>query len=521
MQKSRTTYTILNFISSIGGQLLTVLLQFLVRSAFIATLGKAYLGINGLFSNILTMLSLAELGIGSAILFKLYDPIAKENHSRIRSLMDFYKKVYRLIGIVVFFLGICVVPFLPYLVKGYEKLEELNINAVFIFFLYLIQSVSSYFFFAYKSSIIKANQKGYIVTITQYIATVIGSLAQIVCLYLFRSFTTYVVILIAQIVLQNVITAFVANKLYPYITEPVEEKITKKEAVSIFKDCGALFLFKLNQVVIKATDNIVISSFLGLEMVGMYSNYYIFYTTINTFFNKIFDSVVHSLGNLHTSANVHHEYQVFESANLVTAILGATAGVGIFVCSDEFVRTWIGDDWVIAAPFALLMGIETFTLAFRKILGRYRNAMGLFQQAKWRPLAGMLINLIVSIGLAKVWGICGVLVGTIVADWSTYMWFDPLVINKYGFHNEHSIWRYYFKFIKYFILTCALGTVDYLICTHVFVGHGWASVILHAIICAFTVPTVFIVLNLYTNEGKHLQNIIKVYLGKLIKHNAK
>ena len=451
--KTRTTNTLLNFASSLGGQFFQVLLQFVVRTVFIATLGKSYLGINGLFSNILTMLSLAELGIGSAILFKLYEPIVKKDHSRIVMLMDFYKTAYRVIGAFIFVTGLCLIPFLPYLIKGYEKLDALHINAVFIFILYLMQSASSYFFFAYKSSIIKANQKGYIVNIVHYAASVAGSLLQIACMYMFRNFTLYVVILIVQSIGQNIVTAVIADRMYPYIKKKAEEKMSKEEAVGIFKDCGALFLYKLNQVVIKATDNIVISTFIGFEMVGMYSNYYIFYATINTFFNRIFDSVVHSFGNLHASSSSKHEYEVFEGANLVTAVLGATAGVGIFVCSDEFVRVWIGEDWLLAEPFSLLMGIEVFTLAFRKIMGRYRNAMGLFQQAKWRPLAGMIINLAVSIMLVNIWGVCGVLAGTIIADWSTYMWFDPLVINKYGFKNTFPIRRYYYKFLRYFLIT--------------------------------------------------------------------
>ena len=516
-QRSRTTYTVLNFISSLGGQFLSVLLLFVVRTVFISTLGKSYLGINGLFSNILSMLSLAELGIGSAILFKLYEPIAKNDYTRIQILMQFYKTVYRFIGFVILVIGIFLVPFLPYLVKGYEKLAALNINAVFIFSLYLLQSASSYFFFAYKSAIIKANQKGYIVTIVQYVATVIGSIAQIICLRILGSFTIYVIILILQTILQNVFTAIAANKLYPYITIQPEKKLSKSEAVGIFKDCGALFLFKLNQVVIKATDNIVISAFLGLEMVGVYSNYYIFYNTINTFFNKIFDSVVHSLGNLHASSSTDHEYQIFEGANLVTAILGATAGVGIYVCSDELIRVWIGADWIIPFPFAILMGIETYTLAFRKILGRYRNAMGLFQQAKWRPLAGMIINIIVSIGLVNVWGVCGVLVGTIAADWSTYMWYDPLIINKYGFNNLYSIWRYYLKFLKYFGIACSIGYIDYLFCNQFFTGYGWTSVMIHAMICAITVPAIFVLLHSGSAEGQYIIKLIKQYRNKLLR----
>ena len=414
---SRTTNTLFNFTSSIGGQLITILMHFITRTVFIATLGKAYLGINGLFSNILMVLSLAEFGVGSAILFKLYEPLAKEDHHRIAILMKFYKMAYRVIGVAVTLVGLCLVPFLPMLINDYDKLTALHINAAFIFLLYLLRTVSSYLFFAYKSAIIQADQKEYLINLISYFFTIGASVLQIICMYLFRDYIIYVAI---------------------------------QEVFSIFKDCGALFLYKLNNVVLKATDNIVISKFIGIEAVGVYSNYYILYTTINTLFAKIYNAVSHSLGNLHTGSDREHEYKIFEAVMLITAILGGTAFIGIFICADELVDSWIGKEWLIEQPFAFLMGMELYTLGFRVALGKYRTTMGLFQQAKYRPVAGMIINLIVSIALVRNWGISGVLVGTIVADWTTMMWFDPIIIHKYGFENVVPVSRYFTKFLKYF-----------------------------------------------------------------------
>ena len=147
---SRTTNSLLNFCSSIGAQLIVMIMNFVVRTVFISTLGKEYLGINGLFSNILSLLSLAELGVGSAILFKLYEPISKNDQERIISLMHFYKTIYRYIGIAVAILGVCMIPFLPYLIKNYQRLATLGINTAFVFVLYLVNTVSSYLFLAYN-----------------------------------------------------------------------------------------------------------------------------------------------------------------------------------------------------------------------------------------------------------------------------------------------------------------------------------------------------------------------------------
>ena len=155
--------------------------------------------------------------------------------------------------------------------------------------------------------------------------------------------------------------------------------------------------------------------------------------------------------------------------------------------------------------------------AGKNVFNITEDRMGLFQQAKWRPLAGMLINLIVSIALVKAWGICGVLVGTIVADWSTYMWFDPLVINKYGFKNAFPIWRYYLKFLKYFLLACVIGIIDVYICSNYFTDHGWLSVIIHAVICGVSVPAIYIGLHFKTKEGKYIIGILNRYASKIKK----
>ena len=513
-KNSRTKNTIYNFISSVFGQFLTIIMQFIVRTIFIRTLGKSYLGINGLFTNILSMLSLAELGFGSAIIFKLYKPVAEKDEHRIAVLMKFYKKVYTIIGIIVLIIGLSLIPFLPVFIKNYEKLESLNINVVFIFILYLLQSVSSYLFFAYKSAIIKVNQKEYILNIVKYAFTIISSLLQILFLYLFKSFELYVVVLVVDVILENIVFAIIANKMYPYINEKNDDKISKEEIKGIFKDCSALFLYKINEVVVKSTDNIVLSMFLGLEMVGLYSNYYVFYTTVRTVFNKIFNSVAHSLGNLHTTNNIEHEYKIYKTINLISVILGGTAFVGVFCVADDFIKVWIGKSWVIPQPFALLMGLELYAMALRRVLGKYRSTMGLFQQAKYRPLFGMIINLVVSVLLVNTWGICGVLAGTLVAGLTTYMWFDPLIIHKYGFKNKYSISKYYIRTIKSFLIVLGIALFDYVICHNFITNAGWLTIMLHSIICGISVPTIIIIIYAKTEEGQHIIKLMKKVLKK-------
>ena len=518
--ESRVKNTALNFTSSIGEQLITIFIQFAVRTVFIHTLGKSYLGISGLFSNILSMLSLAEMGVGSAIVFKLYEPIAANDHHRIAVLMKFYKTVYRFIGLAIAIIGVALIPFLPNLIKDYDKLQALNLNAASIFLLYLTDSVSSYLFFAYKSALVKADQKEYYINVIGYIFTVAAGIAQIISLILFKDFILFVSITIIRTICLNIVIAWFANKRYPYINKPVKEKIDAAEAKDIFKDCGALFIYKINGVVLKSTDNIVLSAFIGLEAVGLYSNYYIFYTTITALFNKIYNSVGHSIGNLHTTHDVQKEYSVFESTMLITAILGGTVFVGIFVVSDEFISTWISNEWVIAQPFAFLMGLELFTSCFKYAMQKYRTTYGLFKQGWRRPLFSMIINLVISVALVRSLGIVGVLIGTIVSDWTTFVWYDPLIVHRDGFNRAFPVSRYYFKFAKYFITCCLVGALDFFICNRFFIGFKWISVIVHAGICSITTPIAVLIVSARTDEAKYVIDLVKreiKVLGRVLK----
>ena len=514
IKDSRTSNSFYNLITGVFGQFLNIILQFVVRTVFISTLGKTVLGLSGLFSNILEMLSLAELGVGSAILFKFYKPIAENNKKKLILLLRFYKKIYRVIGIIIACIGISLIPFLKFIVNDYNSVEYLGINIVLIYLLYLTRSTISYFFLAYKSSIVKASQKEYKLNIIYYIVTILSSITQIVVLKLFGSFELYVIVLILAVVLQNFLNSRITKKLYPFIDDKCDEKLDKKEINDIFKDCGALVLYRLNGVVLKATDNIVISSFLGLNYVGLYSNYYILYTTINTFFSKIFESVMHSLGNLHVTNNTNKEYEVFKTVNTISIIVGAVSGIGIACVSDEFIKTWIGVEWIISKPFAILLGIEIYTLAIDQFLSKYRSAMGLFQQAKMRPVFGSIINITLSIILVNYFQISGVIIGTIIASWTTLMWYDPLIIFRHGFCNNYNILEYYKKNILNFIAIVLIGAISYLVCNNFFLNMGWVSVIIHSCISISITLVLYLMLFGRTNEIKNIKLLLTKILSR-------
>lgn len=513
-KKSRIKYSAINIATSFGGQLLSTVLNFVVRTVFIQTLGKSYLGINGLFSNILTMLSLTELGLDTAINFKLYKPLAEGDEKRVRVLMKFYKQAYRVIGVVIFILGLFMIPLLPFLIKDYESLKVLGINAVLIFLLHVLRSVSSYLFFAYRSAVLKADQRKYITDIAGFGITILTSLVKIIVLYVWKDFVLYTATVIVFNILQNLVNAFLAKHFYPNVFVKDEDKITKEEVIGLIKDCGALFVFKLNAVVLKVTDNLVISSFIGIAAVGLYSNYTLLYNTLRSLFNKMFSSIKASVGNLFVTETIDRRYQFFQSMNYLSIILFGTAGVGIAVCSNELILAWIGDEYIIPQPFSILIGIEILFYGLKLNLNQIRNVSGVFRQMWFRPVLGVIINIIVSISLVFICGIYGVIIGTIVADVISNFMVDPRVIYKYSFNDYRPVSEYYKKNITYMFILCVIGAVDLLICNNLFVGHGWLSVIIHASITGISVPGILTLIYWKTPENDYIISTMKRVIRK-------
>ena len=515
---SRLKNSVYNILTGFGTRLLITVLRFITRTVFIHTLGKNYLGINGYFSDILSMLSLAELGLDTALNFKLYKPLAEGDDKRVRVVMKFYKQAYRVIGVAIFAMGICLIPFLPRLIKDYDNLCKINVDVTLIFLLFLFKSSSSYLFFAYRSAIMKANQKRYILDIADYGLIILTNIVQIVVLYLYNSFLLYTISAIFFSILTNIINAIITHHFYPQFFTYEPDSLGRKEILDLIKDCGALFLFKVNAVVLKATDNIVLGYFVGLGAVGLYSNYLILYNALYTLLDRLKAGIRASVGNLFAVSNIPSKYRFFEVMNFLTIILFGTASVGMAVCANELIEAWIGKEFVVSKYLPLLIGIELLFYGLRNNLGLVRNVSGLFRQMWYRPLIGALCNVVISVILVQYWQISGVIIGTISADIISTFALDPAIIYKHAFNNYRSVWDYYKKHIVYFLVLAAVCGMDYWLNSFIFAGYGWLSVIIHGAIVLVTVPGTMFILFRNTYECKYLMQVAHTLLQKVLKH---
>lgn len=425
---SRAVNSIKNAGTGIGMELIDVLLRFLCRTVFIYVLGKEYLGISSLYSNVLTILNIAELGFSAAITYSLYRPLAEKNQEQICSLMAYYKKVYRLIGFVILGMGMILMPFLPHLMSGVT--DRVNIYQYYL--LYLMQAVVSYWFFSYKSVLLLADQKKYISDIIAALCRIVLCLLQVMVLLLLQSFFAYTVLAIAMNIVQNIFTAWQTDKRYPYLKQKAQT-LSEEDKKGLLNQVHALFLQKISTAIGTATDNLIISAFVSVLHVGLYNNYDMIISVVQKFLKSLFQGMTASLGNLFVSESKERSAFIFRSLNLANSCMVCISSVCFLALFQPFITLWIGQEYLLDS-FTVFIVVMNFTTNYlQNVVLHYRNAAGLFVIGRYRSVVNAALNLLLSLIFVQVWGMSGVLIGSIVSRLATNWWFDAYVLYKKGF----------------------------------------------------------------------------------------
>lgn len=425
---SRTTNSLRNASASIGAQLLSNLLRFVCRTVFIHTLGREYLGISSLYTNVLTILSITELGFASAVTYSLYDPLASGDLPAIRAIMAFLKKAYRSVGLAVLLLGLGLMPFLPQLMNGVT--DKVNIYQYYL--LYLAETVVSYLFFAYKSTLLIADQKKYTVELVSFACQIAMNLLQLAVLLLWRSFLGYTLLSIATHVVTNLVTAALVDKRYPWLKEPAE-KLPKAERRAIFQRVYAAALYKVSTAIGTAKDNLLISAFVNVTAVGLYNNYSLIVGIVQKLLSGIFQGFSASLGNLYATRDRQYNEFIFRCLNLLNNVLIAVCGVCFLTLLQPFVGLWAGADYLLPDGVVTVIVLNFITNYWQSVPQLYCNASGVFVRGKLRAVASAALNLILSLILVWKFSITGVLLGSVFSRLLTAWWFDAWLIYRVGF----------------------------------------------------------------------------------------
>ena len=479
------------------GYALTILCSFVTRTVFIHMLSTEYLGVNGLFTNILNMLSLAELGIGSAIIYRLYKPILEKNEKKICELMNFYKKAYYVIALVVAGLGLILLPFLHYLIKEQPRIPD---SLSVIYLLYLANSVISYLFI-FKKSLIVGYQKEYLTSVITYGGTIALAAGQILVLLLTGNFLLYLAVQIAVTLATNVVNSMICDKLFPF-QKNCRERLPKEEAKSIFKDLSALVIYKISGVVVTSTDNIIISKFIGLSSVGLFSNYTLIVNAVYALIKKGIESMTASIGNLNASGNVKEQERIYYAVNFMAFWIYGQIAVCLFVLINPFITLWLGKHYLLPLPVVVFIALNFYLQGITGIFAIFRNTFGLFTQGKYRPVFSAMVNLGASLFLVAKVGMAGVLMGTAISYISTFLWYDPYVVHKHVF--QESTRKFYMRQAEYFLVVLAGAALSFLITNRIGIANPIANWVADAGITFFVMNALVLICFSRTPEFKRL-----------------
>ncbi|MGG5368570.1 MULTISPECIES: lipopolysaccharide biosynthesis protein [unclassified Enterococcus] len=511
MKKNRLQYSLLNSSISTIIYVFRLILQFVVRTYFIKFLGAEYLGLNGLFTNILSILSLAELGIGTSIVYSMYKPLADENRQKIRSLMQLYKKAYNYIGLLVGLIGICIIPFLKYMIKS-----DLSINEIYIIYiLFLLNSVVSYFF-TYKRSLIIADQRSYIVSLNDFIFLLITNIIQIAVLYLYPNFIVYLSIQIFFTFLTNLNISRKTDKDYPYLKEDIHEKLEPETISEIKKNVIGNVSSKIGGVVVMGTDNILISTFVSLTAVGIYSNYLLLVNSVQNLCKQVTNSITASIGNFAATTSKDKGFELFKRHLFVNHTLIFFSSVVLLNVLNPFIKLWLGPDF-------LLSDLNSTLIVFNFIIQVYRNtgfvfieSYGLYWHQRKKPIIEAIMNLVISLVFLSVFklGIAGVLLGTIISSLGYVIWYEAYIVFKHAFDKS------FFEFIKimlnYFLqIVLSWGGASYFSRIALRDDGSVVDVIVSVIVSLITGIIVYLSLNFKRKEFRFVVSIVGQILNKI------
>lgn len=504
MRKQKTFY---NMIGTISSYFITMIFNFITIPLIIKFLGIEYSGVNGLFTNIITMLSLVELGIGGTIVFKLYKPLAENDIEQIKSWMSFYKKCYRYIGIAVAIIGLLIIPIVPIII-GEVAIKE---NIIILYLICLFDVVSSYFL-SFKYSLLFADQKHYITSIANCLSITITKIFQIILLFFVKSYTVYLLLKMFFRFVEHISVSYYVDKKYPYIKEPAQE-ISKEEKQNVYTRIKAIFLAKISNVINSGTDNIIISLFLGVVSVGYYSNYYLIVHTINTLLNQALSGTTASVGDLLTENNIEKSYDIFKKINMLNSFVTSIGIVGFLAAIQPFICIWLGEKYLLSSLIVISFGLYIYTNCIDKAICLFRDAAGIYKDRHMFVIMA-IINIVASIILCKFIGIAGVIIGTVISRIFIIFCCHPIYTYKVLFKKKTR--TYLSEYIKYFIYIVLSSAITITICRLIVFSNIVIQFLFNALLAITICILLFTLMFGKTNEFQYYINLLKRIFKKII-----
>lgn len=491
--KSRSENALKNVTIGLGSQFILLIFSFISRTIFIQQLGAEYLGVNWLFSNILAVLSLAELGIGNVMVYMLYKPVAEKDEAKIYAILNYYKKIYRKIAFTVLIIGLCLIPFIDIMTNSNMD----NNKLVLYYILFLFNSIVSYFV-AYKAALINVDQKLYVIQKINTITTLSRDILQIILLLITKSYIFYLCIQIIFTFLNNYFISLKVDKLYPFIKLKIAAiRIDSKQ---IKENIKSVFIYKIGNILMNNTDAILISGIIGIISVGYYSNYNLIISTLIMFFLMFIKAIHSSIGNLNAEGDKLKSYEFFNVLLLLLHGISSFCSLTLLVVVNDFITIWLGESYLLGKDVVIAIVVNFYIQHIISPVWIYRETMGLFNQIKYIMFITAFINIILSVILGIQWGLVGIVIATSISRILTTVWYEPRVLYRLKFHQPVS--GYWTRQIKYIIISVIAAYIAVMFTKDLAISLSF--IFLKIFIVFLIVLGVFVVTNYKTKEFKKL-----------------
>ena len=520
MDNSRVSKSIKNTGFGLIGMAINLIVQFISRTFFIRLLGAEYNGINGLFSNILQVLNLAELGFAYSVAYALYAPLQSENKEKISAIMNFLRRVYIIITVVVVVAGLICLPFLQHLIKEDITTLPFTIEQVRGFFaVYLLNTALSYVF-SYKRTIITADQKSYLVSNVDNFGNVILYAVQILVLFVWRNYYIYLALMSAKTLLGNLILTLIANCKYPYLNANRHLKLDTSERSAILKNVGAMFFHKVGGVIVYSTTTIIISAFVGIMDASKYINYVLIVNAVRTMVDLIYSAITASVGNLCATTEKDYQYRVFRRISYFSSFCSVFAFVCLLGLINPFISLWVGADLTFDLPVVVAISFSAMLAIYRLSINTFKTAMGLFKEDWYKPLVEAVIGIALAIALSFPFGTLGVVVGYTLATLLIALPIETAVVYKCGFNLPiKKLIQQFLRLLGCFVLSAIAGALAYYLCS--LLSDGILPLVLKFIICVFIGASAFLICTFKLDAFNYYKNLVKRILNKILKRKPK
>lgn len=496
MGNSRSINSSKNMIMGFLNKTVSMLLVFVSKTIFIKVFGVEILGINGLFTNVLQILCLADLGFATAMTYSYYKPIAENDIKKIAALNQFYKKVYIAIAVGMTVIGVALIPFLKHIINLEGEVENLYL----FYILTLANTVVSYLF-VYKTTVLYAHQEQYIVSKYTMLINMLFIVVQIAFMLVFKNYILYLVTTIVFTLITNGYISHVADKRYPFIKE--KNPLSKDDKKDIFDNLKSVFLYKVSNVLLNSTDNIIISKMISTIAVGYYSNYWTVINMITGYVQIAFNSLTASIGNVMAKESAQKQFDVFKTVQVASSWFSIVLSSCVYVLINDFIVIWIGEEFLLDNLTVIAIGVNFFLTCALNPIWTFREAAGIYKKTKYIMVVCALTNVVLSIVMGKAIGLAGVIFASAISRLVTYVWYEPIILFK-GYFKKSPL-SFFASFFASAILTLATTGI-LVIVTNLIHLDGIIGFVVKGVVCFAIANVVFAIVFC---KNKYFKDLLK------------